>query len=320
MARGDTVIGFDNLNSYYDPHLKEARLAVLHREATSAAGTFRMHRANLADRSSLTSCFSDHAFDRVIHLAAQAGVRHSIDQPEEYIESNLLGFGNLLEACRRFEVTHLTFASTSSVYGANSRQPYAEHHGADHPIQLYAATKRANELMAHAYSSLYKLPTTGLRFFTVYGPWGRPDMAYYKFTKAIFAGEPIHIYNYGIHTRDFTFIDDIVKGTIAASDHVAKANPNWDSMNPDPSSSYAPFRIFNIGAGQPVLLTDFIAAIEANVGKSAIRESLPFQAGDVPSTYADTTKLVEAVGYQPKTSFQDGIKAFVDWYREYHGL
>jgi UDP-glucuronate 4-epimerase len=274
----------------------------------------------LGDHTTVDACFADHAFDRVIHLAAQAGVRYSLDNPRAYVASNIVGFTNILEACRAHKIAHLTYASTSSVYGGNTHMPFVETNGADHPLQFYAATKRANELMAHSYSHLFGLPTTGLRFFTVYGPWGRPDMSPYLFTKAIFAGEPIQVFNFGHHSRDFTYVDDIVEGVVRISDQIAAPNPNWDSDAPDPSTSSAPFRIYNIGNNSPVLLADYIAAIENAVGKKAILEMLPLQPGDVPDTSADVTALVAAIGYKPSTPIQVGVNAFVDWYRQYHGL
>lgn len=320
LARGDDVVGFDNVNAYYDPQLKEARLANLSAAAARTNAKYAFVRADLADAEAVTACFAAHRFDRVIHLAAQAGVRHSLDRPLEYVQSNLVGFTNILEACRHSQVPHLTYASTSSVYGANRKMPFSEHDGVDHPLQFYAATKRANELMAHSYSHLFQLPTTGLRFFTVYGPWGRPDMALFLFTKAILAGEPIKVFNHGQHTRDFTYIDDIVEGVIRASDQIAAANPSWSGAAPDPATSAAPFRIFNIGNNAPVTLSAYIEAIEAATGRSAIKEFLPLQPGDVPNTFADVSELVRAVGYQPATPVPDGVRAFVDWYRGYYGV
>jgi len=320
LARGDSVVGFDNVNAYYDPQLKEARLAQLAQMATRTNVGYRFVRADLADAAAVAACFEGHRFDRVIHLAAQAGVRHSLDRPLDYVQSNLVGFTNILEACRHSQVPHLTYASTSSVYGANRKMPFSEHDGVDHPLQFYAATKRANELMAHAYSHLFQLPTTGLRFFTVYGPWGRPDMALFLFTKAILAGERIKVFNHGQHTRDFTYIDDIVEGVIRASDQIAAANPTWSGLAPDPATSAAPFRIFNIGNNTPVTLSAYIEAIEAATGRSAIKEFLPLQPGDVPDTFADVSELVSAVGYQPATPVSVGVRAFVDWYRGYYGV
>lgn len=317
LARGDEVVGFDNVNDYYDTALKEARLAILDREGGSA---YRFIRANLADRAAVEACFAENRFDRVINLAAQAGVRYSLENPYSYAESNLVGFLNVLEACRHAHVAHLTYASSSSVYGANTTMPLSEHAIADHPLQLYAATKRANELMAHAYSSLFAMPTTGLRFFTVYGPWGRPDMSPYKFTEAILSGTPIPVYNYGNHNRDFTYIDDIVEGVIRASDAVAKPNPDWDGARPDPATSRAPFRIYNIGNGNPVRLEDFIVAIETRLGRTSERKLLPMQSGDVPDTHADTSDLVADLGYRPKISVTEGVNRFIDWYVDYYKI
>jgi UDP-glucuronate 4-epimerase len=316
LARGDDVVGFDNVNAYYDPRLKEARLAIL---TEAGGGAYRFIRGDLADRSAVEACFAETKFDRVINLAAQAGVRHSLDQPRSYVESNVVGFLNILEACRHAGVPHLTYASSSSVYGANTAMPLSEHAIADHPLQLYAATKRANELMAHAYSSLFALPTTGLRFFTVYGPWGRPDMALFKFTKAILADEPITVFNHGNHNRDFTYIDDIVEGVIRASDTIAHADPDWDGDHPDPATSRAPFRIYNIGNGTPVRLNDYITALERQLGRTAKRELLPMQMGDVPDTHADIGDLVEQLGYRPRISVEEGIRRFTDWYLDYYG-
>jgi UDP-glucuronate 4-epimerase len=317
LERGDEVIGFDNVNDYYDPSLKEARLRVLEDVSKRSGGGFVFQRANIADAQSVKACFAAHRFDRVIHLAAQAGVRYSLENPQAYVESNLVGFTNILEGCRHSGVAHLTYASTSSVYGANTCMPFSEHHGVDHPLQFYAATKRANELMAHSYSHLFHLPTTGLRFFTVYGPWGRPDMALFLFTRKILEGSSIPVFNFGNHTRDFTFVADIVEGVLRASDQVAGVNPNWDAMQPDPATSNAPFRIFNIGNNQPVKLTAYIEALEHALGKKAILELLPLQAGDVPDTYANVDELAQATGYRPRTSVQQGVASFVEWYRSY---
>lgn len=320
LARGDNVVGFDNVNSYYDPQLKEDRLTQLRLQAEKNGNDYQFIRANLADKSAVESCFQSHQFDRVIHLAAQAGVRHSLKKPEDYVESNLIAFTNLLEACRHHQIAHLTYASTSSVYGANTTMPFSESHGVNHPLQFYAATKRANELMAHAYSHLFRLPTTGLRFFTVYGPWGRPDMALFLFTRSILAGEPIKVFNHGNHTRDFTFVRDIVEGVIRASDQPAEPNPDWDSSQPDPASSDAPFRIFNIGNNAPVKLAEYIEAIEESLGKKAEKEMLPLQKGDVPDTYADVSALQAATGYRPATPVKEGVRQFVNWYREYYNI
>jgi UDP-glucuronate 4-epimerase len=319
LERGDTVVGVDVVNDYYDPALKEARLAILDRAAGGSNSAWSFIRADLAAKSAVDSCFAAHDFDRVIHLAAQAGVRHSLTHPHDYVHSNIVAFLNILEACRHARTPHLTYASTSSVYGGNTRMPFSEHHGADHPLQLYAATKRANELMAHSYSHLFRLPTTGLRFFTVYGPWGRPDMAPILFTRAIDEGRPIQIFNHGNHSRDFTYIDDVVEGVIRTSDYPAEPNPDWNSGNPDPASSSAPFRIYNIGNSTPVQLADFIAAIEAALGKTAVRELLPMQPGDVPDTFADVSELAKSVGYAPETSVTDGVTRLVAWYRMYYG-
>lgn len=320
IERGDEVVGFDVVNAYYDPALKEARLRILHDVAAKANSSFSLIRANLIDREAVASCFKTHAFDRVIHLAAQAGVRHSIDHPHDYVESNLIGFVNILEGCRHGRVPHLTYASTSSVYGANTRMPFSEHEIADHPLQFYAATKRANELMAHAYSNMFGLPTTGLRFFTVYGPWGRPDMALFLFTKNILAGQPIQVFNHGKHTRDFTYVGDIAEGVIRASDQIAKADPAWNSDHPDPAISNRPYRIFNIGNSAPVSLVTYIEAVEQALGRKSVRELLPMQPGDVPDTFADVSSLDRAVSYKPATPVTVGVQRFVDWYREYYGV
>ncbi|NDV89032.1 NAD-dependent epimerase/dehydratase family protein [Aurantimonas aggregata] len=318
LERGDSVIGFDVVNDYYDPTLKEARLKRLDETAASSSGEYHFVRANLADRDAVDACFATHRPDRVIHLAAQAGVRYSIENPHAYVESNIVAYTNILEACRHTEVEHLTYASTSSVYGANTNMPFSEHRPADHPLQFYAATKRANELMAHSYSHLFRLPTTGLRFFTVYGPWGRPDMALFLFTRNILAGKPITLFNHGNHTRDFTFVEDIAEGVIRASDQPAAPNAEWDSANPDPATSNAPWRLFNIGNNNPVKLTAYVEALEEALGRKAIIERLPLQPGDVPDTFADTTALETAVGYRPATTVKAGVGAFVDWYREYY--
>jgi UDP-glucuronate 4-epimerase len=318
LARGDRVVGVDNINDYYDPALKQARLAAL--EALDAEGRFTFIKADIADQKAVDACFETCKIERVIHLAAQAGVRYSLENPRAYVASNIVGFTNILEACRHHKVAHLTYASTSSVYGGNTTLPYREDAGADHPLQFYAATKRANELMAHSYSHLFGLPTTGLRFFTVYGPWGRPDMSPFLFTKAIFEGTPIKVFNNGNHSRDFTYVDDIVAGILRASDSPAIPNPKWDSRAPDPSSSSAPYRLYNIGNADPVNLGDYIKAIENAVGKKAVLEMLPLQAGDVPDTFADVSALQQATGYRPTTPIGDGVKAFVDWYRGYHNL
>jgi UDP-glucuronate 4-epimerase len=313
LARGERVLGIDNLNDYYSPQLKHDRLATLKDEAG-----FVFERGDLADADFLRHCFESHRPRRVIHLAAQAGVRYSISHPGAYVQSNLVGFGNLLEACRAAEVEHLVYASSSSVYGANSKQPFSVADGVNHPVSLYAATKKANELMAHTYSHLYRIPTTGLRFFTVYGPWGRPDMAYFKFTQAVLAGEPIEVYNHGQMRRDFTYIDDIVDGVVKVLDQPAQPNPDWSSEHPDPASSNAPYRVYNIGNHQPESLEDFITAIEQAVGKKAIKKYLPMQPGDVLSTYADISALNKAVGFAPRTPISVGLPRFVEWYRSYY--
>jgi UDP-glucuronate 4-epimerase len=318
LDRGDDVVGFDVVNDYYDPTLKEARLVQLEKAAERSSGSYRFVRANLKDASAVSDCFEQHQFERVIHLAAQAGVRYSLVNPQSYVESNIVAFTNIIEACRHAGISHLTYASTSSVYGSNTTMPFSEHSGVDHPLQFYAATKRANELMAHAYSSLFRLPTTGLRFFTAYGPWGRPDMALFLFTKNILAGTPIDVFNYGKHTRAFTYIDDIVEGVIRASDDVAKPNPKWDGSRPDPASSSAPFRIFNIGSSTPVKLTDYIGAVEEALGKKAVVNLHALQAGDVPDSVADVTELASQLGYIPATPVKVGVANFVAWYREYY--
>ncbi|WAP70824.1 NAD-dependent epimerase [Jiella pelagia] len=317
LARGDRVVGFDSVNDYYDPQLKRARLAELMRLRDERNADFRFVEADLADRSALDRVFAETRFDRVIHLAAQAGVRYSLENPESYVSSNLVGFANMLEVCRHAKVPHLTFASSSSVYGANRKVPFSEHDGVDHPIQLYAATKRSNELMAHAYSHLFALPVTGLRFFTVYGPWGRPDMAYYSFAEKIMAGQPIALFNHGRHSRDFTFIDDIVEGVVRASDRIAPPNPGFDPANPDPATSVAPFRLFNIGNGRPVELKHYVEVLEAALGKKAIIELKPMQVGDIEDTLADVSEIETALGYRPSTTVEEGIAAFVDWYLPY---
>jgi UDP-glucuronate 4-epimerase len=317
LERGDEVVGFDAVNNYYDPALKEARLRVLEDTAASTGSGYRFFRANLADIQAVSGCFSQNTFDRVIHLAAQAGVRYSLINPHAYVESNIIAFTNVLEACRHARIPHLTYASTSSVYGANTTMPFSEHASVNHPLQFYAATKRANELMAHAYSHLFRLPTTGLRFFTVYGPWGRPDMALFLFTKNILEGKPIAVFNHGNHTRDFTYVDDIVEGVLRASDDIAKPNESWNSALPDPASSNAPFRIFNIGNNNPVRLIEYIEAIEEALGKKAVKEMLPLQPGDVPDTFADVSELERQVGYRPRTPVKTGVANFVSWYKSY---
>ncbi len=320
LARGDDVVGLDSVNDYYDPALKEARLRSLSEQSKEGQGEWAFVRADLADADAVRGVFSAHRFDRVIHLAAQAGVRYSLSHPESYVQSNLVGFTNILEGCRRHSLAHLTYASTSSVYGANTRMPFSEHRGADHPLQFYAATKRANELMAHAYSHLFGLPTTGLRFFTVYGPWGRPDMALFLFTKSILEGKPIKLFNHGQHSRDFTYVDDIVEGVVRVSDAPAAPNLGWSSDAPDPATSNAPFRIYNIGNNRPVQLLDYVAAIEEAVGRESIREYVSMQPGDVPDTWADVSDLEREMQYRPSTPVKDGVARFVNWYRSYYGV
>ncbi|MFP4639028.1 MAG: NAD-dependent epimerase [Guyparkeria sp.] len=315
LARGDTVVGLDNLNDYYDVNLKKARLARL----TGEAG-FSFERMDVADRAGMAELFERVRADKVVHLAAQAGVRYSLENPHAYVDSNLVGFTNILEGCRHNGVEHLVYASSSSVYGANSEMPFSVHHNVDHPLSLYAATKKANELMAHTYASLYDLPTTGLRFFTVYGPWGRPDMALFKFTRNILEGRPIDVYNYGHHRRDFTYIDDIVEGVIRTLDHTATVNPDWDSASPDPGTSRAPWRVYNIGSHRPIELLRYIELIEEAAGRKAELNLLPMQPGDVPDTYADVEDLRNDVGYAPETPVEEGVARFVEWYREYYDL
>ena len=315
LDRGDQVVGFDNLNSYYSVQLKRDRLNRL-----LGKTNFQFEAGDLADRSRLPSLFKQEKFDVVINLAAQAGVRYSLTNPDAYVDSNLVGFVNLLEACRHHEVKHLAYASSSSVYGANTEMPFSIHHNVDHPLSLYAATKKANELMAHTYSHLFGLPTTGLRFFTVYGPWGRPDMAMWLFTEAILKGTSINVYNNGQMRRDFTYIDDIVEGVIRVADRIPAGNPGWSGEHPDPGSSRAPYRIYNIGNNQPVELMMLIEAIERSLGKQAIKNFLPMQPGDVPATYADVDDLTRAVGFRPRTPIETGVEKFVQWYRDYHKI
>ena len=313
LDRGDGVVGLDNFNDYYDVGLKESRATIL-----DGSHNFKMVRLDLADHSGMESLFESEKFDKVVHLAAQAGVRYSIENPHAYIDSNIVGTLHVLEGCRHNDVEHLVYASSSSVYGANTAMPFSIHQNVDHPLALYGATKKANELMAHTYSNLYGLPTTGLRFFTVYGPYGRPDMALFLFTKNIIAGKPIDVFNYGKHRRDFTYIDDIVEGVVRTMDHTAQPNDDWDPANPDPGTSQAPYRIYNIGNQQPVELMDYIAAIEKCLGKTAEKNLLPLQAGDVPDTWADTEDLANDVGYQPSTPIEVGVKNFVEWYLEFY--
>ncbi|MFW2405382.1 MAG: NAD-dependent epimerase [Gammaproteobacteria bacterium] len=315
LERGDEVVGLDNLNDYYDVTLKQARLDIL--EKTPG---FSFVKIDLADRPAMEALFAEQKFDRVIHLAAQAGVRYSIENPHSYIDSNVVGTLNVLEGCRHNEVEHLVYASTSSVYGANTNMPFSVHQNVDHPLALYAATKKGTELMAHAYSHLYRLPTTGLRFFTVYGPYGRPDMALFLFTKSILAGEPIDVFNYGNHRRDFTYVGDIVQGVVRSMDHVAEPSADWKSDNPDPATSDAPYRIYNIGNNQPVELMRYIEVLEECLGRKAEKNLLPLQPGDVPDTYADSQSLVDAVGYQPATPVEEGVARFVEWYVDYYDV
>lgn len=314
LARGDEVIGIDNLNDYYDVNLKLARLA-----RVKEFPGFIEAKGNLEDRDFIYKTFETHKPDRVVNLAAQAGVRYSLENPHAYIDSNIVGFTNILEACRHNDVKHLVYASSSSVYGANTNMPFSIHDNVDHPVSLYAASKKANELMAHTYSHLFNLPTTGLRFFTVYGPWGRPDMALFLFTKSILEGKPIDVFNYGNHRRDFTYIDDIVEGVIRTLDNVAAPNAQWTGDTPDPATSKAPFKIYNIGNNNPVNLMDYIETLENALGKKAEKNMLPLQPGDVPDTYADVQDLVNDVGYKPETTIQEGIGNFVEWYKNYYG-
>lgn len=315
LERGDEVVGIDNLNDYYDVSLKQARLA----RFSGHPGYTHIH-ADLADRAAIEAAFATHKPQRVINLAAQAGVRYAAQNPHVYVQSNVVGFLHILEGCRHHGVEHVVFASTSSIYGADTAMPFSEHQGTDHPLTLYAASKKANEAMAHSYAHLYGIPATGLRFFTVYGPWGRPDMALFLFTRAILAGEPIKVFNHGHHKRSFTYIDDIVEGVIRAMDHPPGKNPHWNSDQPDPASSgVAPYRIFNIGNEQPVELLRYIEVLEQCLGKKAVMELLPLQAGDVPDTEADMSELANAVGYKPVVSVEEGVKRFVAWYRGYYG-
>src|SRR5687768_1894036 len=313
LSRGDEVVGLENLNDYYDVTLKEARLAILKR-----APNFRLVKMDLADREGIAKLFAQEKFQRVINLAAQAGVRYSIQNPLAYIDSNVVGFANVLEGCRHNGAEHLVYASTSSVYGANTKMPFSVHQNVDHPLSLYAATKKSNELMAHTYASLYGLPVTGLRFFTVYGPFGRPDMALFLFTKNILAGKPIDVFNYGNHRRDFTFVGDIVQGVVHAMDHVAKPNAEWNSDAPDPATSKAPCRLYNIGNQRPVELMRYIEVLEECLGRKAEKNLLPLQLGDVPDTWADVEDLVADVGYRPSTPVEVGVRKFVDWYLDYY--
>lgn len=313
LERGDQVIGIDNLNDYYDVQIKKDRLAQL-----LPNPNFTDVRGNLEDKNLIDSVFKQHKPDRVVNLAAQAGVRYSLINPQAYVDANITGFLNILEACRHFGTEHLVYASSSSVYGANTSMPFSVHNNVDHPVSLYATTKKANELMAHTYSHLFNIPTTGLRFFTVYGPWGRPDMALFIFTKKILAGEPIDVFNYGHHRRDFTYIDDIVEGVIRTLDHVAPTNSDWSGDKPDPASSKAPYRIYNIGSNSPVELLRYIEVLEDCLGKKAVKNLLPLQPGDVPDTYADVDALIKDVDYRPTTPVEVGIEKFVKWYRDYY--
>jgi UDP-glucuronate 4-epimerase len=315
LKRGDEVIGVDNLNDYYDVALKRARL-----KRTLDYDGYTDLRIDIYDRGAVAEAFERYRPHRVVNLAAQAGVRYSIENPMAYVDTNLTGFANILEGCRRIGVEHLVYASSSSVYGANTNMPFSVHHNVDHPVSLYAASKKANELMAHTYSHLYRLPTTGLRFFTVYGPWGRPDMALFKFTRAILAGEPIDVFNYGKHRRDFTYIDDIVEGVIRVLDRIPEPNPDWNGKRPDSATSSAPYRLYNIGNHHPVELMDYIQVLERCLGREAEKRLLPLQAGDVPDTYADVEDLVRDTGYKPDTPVDDGVARFVDWYRGYYGV
>lgn len=313
LNRGNLVVGLDNLNDYYDVELKKARLAVLENE-----NNFKFIKAALQDKEIVLSLFRTEKFDAVVNLAAQAGVRYSLVNPYSYIDSNIYGFLNILEGCRHNNVGHLVFASSSSVYGANTMTPFSVHHNVDHPVSLYAATKKANELMAHAYSSLYKIPCTGLRFFTVYGPWGRPDMAYFLFTKAILAGKPIDVFNYGKIQRDFTYINDITEGVIRVMDKIPESSLKWSGDNPDPAISYAPYKLYNIGNNNPVELMRLIEVLEDCLGRKAEKNLLPIQAGDVPATYADVDDLINDIGFKPETPIEEGIRRFVQWYVEYY--
>ena len=315
LERGDEVIGIDNLNDYYDVELKKARLA-----RTLDHDAYTDVRMDLEDREGMARVFREHQPQRVVNLAAQAGVRYSLKNPHAYVDTNLVGFVNILEGCRHNGVEHLVYASSSSVYGSNTRMPFSVHHNVDHPVSLYAASKKANELMAHTYSHLYRLPTTGLRFFTVYGPWGRPDMALFLFTRNILAGKPIDVFNYGKHRRDFTYIDDIVEGVVRVLDRVPEPDPEWSGDAPDSATSNAPYRLYNIGNNQPVELMHYIEVLEQCLGKKAEMNLLPLQPGDVPDTYADVSDLVRDVGYKPDTSVEEGIANFVTWYRDFYGV
>ena len=315
LDRGDEIIGIDNHNNYYDPKIKDDRVKLLKNYKN-----YKHYKADINDYEKISEIFKTHKFQKVVNLAAQAGVRYSIENPLAYINSNIVGFAHILENCRHNMIQHLVYASTSSIYGANGKMPFSEHDSANHPLSVYAATKKSNELMAHAYSYLYQLPTTGLRFFTVYGPWGRPDMALFKFTKAIIEDKPINVFNNGNHTRDFTYVDDIVEGVIKTLDNPAQTNVSWNSKQPDPATSTAPWQIFNIGNNQPVQLMDYIKALEKTLGKKAIINFLPLQAGDVPDTYADVSNLNKKFKYKPTTSVINGISNFVKWYKDYYKI
>jgi len=315
LDRGDTVCGIDNLNDYYDVSLKQARL-----DRLVSRESFAIERCDVVDRQAMQAVFAQHRPDRVVHLAAQAGVRYSLENPYAYIDANITGFLNILENVRDQGTEHLVFASTSSVYGTNTNMPFSVHHGVDHPVSLYAATKKSNELMAHTYAHLFGIPCTGLRFFTVYGPWGRPDMALFLFTRKILAGEPIDVFNYGNHTRDFTYVDDIVEGVVRTLDRPATPNPDWDSANPDPASSQAPYRLYNIGSNNPVNLARYIEVLEETLGMPAEKNYLPLQAGDVPDTFADVDDLIRDMDYQPATPIEVGIAEFVKWYKTYYEI
>jgi UDP-glucuronate 4-epimerase len=320
LERGTAVVGFDNLNPYYDPALKRARLKRLQDTAARTGTPFTLIQADLEDGEAVHQAFAEHRPERVVNLAAQAGVRYSIENPAAYIQANLVGFGHILEGCRHHDVQHLVYASSSSVYGGNTRLPFSEHQGVDHPVSLYAASKKANELMAHTYSHLYGLPATGLRFFTVYGPWGRPDMALFLFTRAMLAGEPIQVFNNGQMVRDFTYIDDIVEGLLRVLDRPAEPDPTFNTAEPDPACSWAPYRVFNIGNSNPTPLLDYIEAVEAALGITAEKQFLPMQPGDVPATAADTTDLEAWTGFKPNTPVREGVARFVAWYREFYAV
>ena len=313
LEAGNQVVGLDNLNDYYDVQLKLDRL-----EQIKGHDHFHFYQIDLSDREAVSRLFSEQGFDRVVNLAAQAGVRYSLINPYSYAETNLMGFLNILEGCRHHRIKHLVFASSSSVYGANTRMPFSVHDNVDHPVSLYAATKKANELMAHTYASLFKLACTGLRFFTVYGPWGRPDMALFLFTRAILEGKPIEVFNYGKMQRDFTYIDDIIEGVLRILEKIPEPNPDWNGLQPDTASSYAPYRLYNIGNNNPVELMYFIEVLERCLGEKALKNLMPIQPGDVPATYADVADLTKAVGFKPATSIEDGIQKFVDWYKDYY--